>query len=88
MPSAGFPVRMRIAIPLERLGSRLDKIIAWLDANRGFERSISRPSSFVFGETTYSASARGSVIEREDYFIWQLIVNLSVFVATYEASAY
>jgi hypothetical protein len=60
-----FPVRVRIAIPPEGLGSRLDKIIAWLDANCGFDRSISRPSSFVFGETVHSASARGSVTERE-----------------------
>jgi len=48
-----FPVRVRIAIPPEGLGSRLDKIIA------------SRPSIFVFGEAAHSASARGSVIERE-----------------------
>jgi hypothetical protein len=47
------------------LGSRLDQIIAWLEASSGFDRSISRPSSFVFGETAHSASARGSVIERE-----------------------
>jgi hypothetical protein len=33
-----FPVRVRIAIPPEGLGSRLDKIIAWLDANCGFDR--------------------------------------------------
>jgi hypothetical protein len=32
-PSAGFPVRITIAVPLEGLGSRLDQIIAWLDAN-------------------------------------------------------
>jgi hypothetical protein len=60
-----FPVRVRIAIPPEGLASRLDKIIAWLDANCGFDRSISRPSIFVFGETAHSASTRGSVIERE-----------------------
>jgi hypothetical protein len=57
-----FPVRVRIAIPPEGLGSRLDKIIAWLDANCGFDRSISRPSSFVFGEMAHSASTRGRVM--------------------------
>ena len=30
-----FPVRVRIAVPPEGLGSRLDQIIAWLDANCG-----------------------------------------------------
>jgi hypothetical protein len=60
-----FPVRVRIAVPPDGLGSRLDQIIAWLEASSGFDRSISRPSSFVFGETAHSASARGSVIERE-----------------------
>jgi hypothetical protein len=56
---------VRIAIPFEGLGNRLDQIIAWLEASSGFDRSISRPSSFVFGETGHSGSARGSVIERE-----------------------
>ena len=60
-----FPVRVRVAVPLEGLANRLDQIIAWLEASSGFDRSISRPSSFVFGETAHSASARGSVIERE-----------------------
>ena len=30
-----FPIRVRIAVPPEGLGSRLDQIIAWLDANCG-----------------------------------------------------
>jgi hypothetical protein len=60
-----FPVRVRIAVPPEGFGSRLDQIIAWLDANCGFDRSISRRSSFVFRETAHSASTRGNVIERE-----------------------
>jgi hypothetical protein len=63
--AARFPVRIRIAVPPEGLGSRLDPIITWLEANGGVDRSISRPSSVVFGETAHSASARGSVIERE-----------------------
>ena len=30
-----FPVRIRIAVPPEGFGSRLDQIIAWLDGNWG-----------------------------------------------------
>jgi hypothetical protein len=30
-----FPIRIRIGIPPEGLGSRLDQIITWLDANCG-----------------------------------------------------
>jgi hypothetical protein len=30
-----FPVRVTIGIPLEGLGSRLDQMNAWLDANCG-----------------------------------------------------
>jgi hypothetical protein len=45
MPNAGFPVRVRIAVPPEGLGSRLDQIIAWLDANCGADGWTSAPSS-------------------------------------------
>ena len=40
-----FPVRVRIAVPPEGLGSRLDPIIAWLDANCGANGWTSMPSS-------------------------------------------
>jgi hypothetical protein len=40
-----FPVRVRIAVPPEGLGSRLDQIIAWLDANCGADGWVSTPSS-------------------------------------------
>jgi hypothetical protein len=40
-----FPVRVRIAVPPEGFGSRLDQIIAWLDANCGSDRWASTPSS-------------------------------------------
>ena len=40
-----FPVRIKIAVPPEGLGSRLDQIIAWLDANCGADGWISTPSS-------------------------------------------
>jgi len=40
-----FPVRIKIAVPREGLGSRLDHIIAWLDANCGADGWISTPSS-------------------------------------------
>lgn len=40
-----FPVRIRIAIPPDGFGSRLDQIFAWLDANCGFDRWTSTPSS-------------------------------------------
>jgi hypothetical protein len=39
-----FPVRVRIAVLPEGLGSRLDLIIAWLDANCGADGWISTPS--------------------------------------------
>src|ERR1700736_2168785 len=42
---AGFPVRVRIAVPPEGLGGRLDQIIAWLDANCGADGWTSAPSS-------------------------------------------
>ena len=40
-----FPVRVKIAVPPEGLGSRLDQIIAWLDANCGADGWTSTPSS-------------------------------------------
>jgi hypothetical protein len=40
-----FPVRIKIAVPPEGLGSRLDQITAWLDANCGADGWISIPSS-------------------------------------------
>ena len=40
-----FPVRVRIAVSPEGLGSRLDQIIAWLDANCGADGWTSTPSS-------------------------------------------
>jgi hypothetical protein len=38
-------VRIRIGIPPEGLGGRLDEMIAWLDANCGSDGWISMPSS-------------------------------------------
>ena len=40
-----FPVRVRIGIPPEGLGSRLDQMNAWLDANCGADGWTSIPSS-------------------------------------------
>jgi hypothetical protein len=40
-----FPVRIKIAIPPQRLGSRLDQMNAWLDANCGAGGWTSTPSS-------------------------------------------
>jgi hypothetical protein len=40
-----FPVRIRIGIPLEGLGNRLDQMNAWLDANCGADGWTSTPSS-------------------------------------------
>src|SRR6516225_1925565 len=39
-----FPVRIKIAVPPEGLGSRHNQIIAWLDANCGADGWISTPS--------------------------------------------
>jgi hypothetical protein len=39
-----FPVRIRIAVPPEGFGSRLDQIIAWLDANCGADAWAIMPS--------------------------------------------
>ena len=40
-----FPVRIRIGIPPEGLGSRLDQMNAWLDSNCGADGWTSIPSS-------------------------------------------
>jgi hypothetical protein len=40
-----FPVRIRIAVPPERLGSRLDQMMSWLDVNCGADAWASTPSS-------------------------------------------
>ena len=40
-----FPVRVRIGIPPEGLGSRLDQMNAWLDSNCGADGWTSFPSS-------------------------------------------
>src|SRR5437868_4738143 len=40
-----FPVRIRIGVPPEGLGSYLDQIFAWLDANCGADGWTSAPSS-------------------------------------------
>jgi hypothetical protein len=55
------PVRIRVAVPPEGLGSRLDQIIAWVVANCGADGWIPTPSSFPIGETAHSASTRGVV---------------------------
>lgn len=39
-----FPVRIRIAVPPEGLGSRVDQIIAWSDANCGADAWAITPS--------------------------------------------
>jgi hypothetical protein len=39
-----FPVRIRIGVPLERLGGRLDQIGAWLDENCGVDGWALTPS--------------------------------------------
>jgi hypothetical protein len=40
-----FPVRIKVAVPPEGLGSPLDQIFAWLDPNCGADRWTSAPSS-------------------------------------------
>ena len=40
-----FPVRIRIGIPPEGLGNRLDQMNAWLDANCGADGWTSTPAS-------------------------------------------
>jgi hypothetical protein len=39
-----FPVRIRIGVPPEGLGSRLDQITAWLDQNAGADGWAMTPS--------------------------------------------
>jgi hypothetical protein len=43
-PQGPFPVRIRIGVPSEGLGSRLDQITAWLDANSGADGWTMTPS--------------------------------------------
>jgi hypothetical protein len=40
-----FPVRLKIAVPPEGFGGRLDQMKAWLDANCGADGWTSTPSS-------------------------------------------
>ena len=40
-----FPVRVKIAVPSEGFGGRLDQMKAWLDANCGADGWTSTPSS-------------------------------------------
>jgi len=69
-----FPVRISIAVPPEGLGSRLDQIFTWLDANCGSGGWISMPSS-----------TRGVV--NDDLAIYFADVTLaSAFVARWCAS--
>jgi hypothetical protein len=42
-----FPVRIRIGIPHEGLGDRLDQMNAWLDANCGADGWTSIPASTI-----------------------------------------
>src|SRR6267154_3424716 len=44
-PERRFPVRIRIGIPPEGLGNRLDQMNAWLDANCGSDGWTMTPSS-------------------------------------------
>jgi hypothetical protein len=39
-----FPVRIRIGVPLEGLGARLDQMRMWLDGNCGADRWAMTPS--------------------------------------------
>jgi len=39
-----FPVRIRIAVPPEGLGSRLDQVLAWLETNCGADAWAITPS--------------------------------------------
>ena len=51
-----FPVRIRIGVPPDGLGSRLDRTREWLDANCGASGWAMTPSGFDFGETARSAA--------------------------------
>ncbi len=83
--TARCPVRVRIAVPPEGSGSRLDQIIAWLDPNCGADGWTSTPSSFAFGETARSVSTRGVVNDAlAVYFIDVTIA--SAFVARWCAA--
>ena len=54
-----LPVRIRIGVPPNGLGPRLDGIKAWLDENCGASGWAMTPWGFAFGETALSASTRG-----------------------------
>ena len=64
-----FPVRVRIAVPPEGLGSRLDQIIAWLDANCGADAWAITPSG-----------TRGVVSDALAVYLLDVIIG-SAFVA-------
>ena len=61
-----FPVRIRIGVPLDGLGSRLDPIKAWLDENCGANGWAMTPSgtrgvlndvlSIYFGDPTLASA--------------------------------
>jgi len=61
-----FPVRIRIAVPQDGLGSRLDRIKAWLDENAGAYGWAMTPSgtrgvlndalSIYFGDPTLASA--------------------------------
>jgi hypothetical protein len=61
-----FPVRIRIGVPPDGLGSRLDQIKAWLDENCGAEGWAMTPSgtrgvlndavSIYFGDPTLASA--------------------------------
>jgi hypothetical protein len=44
-----FPVRIRIGVPLEGLGGRLDQMRTWLDGNCGADRWALTPSGMRGG---------------------------------------
>src|SRR5215472_13782988 len=61
-----FPVRIRIGVPPDGLGPRLDRIKAWLDENAGADGWTMRPSgtrgvlndalSIYFGDPTLATA--------------------------------
>jgi hypothetical protein len=61
-----FPVRIRIGVPADGLGSRLDRIKAWLDENAGADGWAMTPSgtrgvlndalSIYFGDPTLAST--------------------------------
>jgi hypothetical protein len=67
-----FPVRVRIAVPPEGLGSRLDQIISWLHANCG-------------GWTSTPSSTRGVVNDALAVYFLDVTIA-SAFVARWCAA--